>query len=148
MMFYLYIPLVLTALLTGCGQGSSSSSPTPGALQSANGQPLPAKLLDTLINDGANKPYRFQVFVNSGTFKLEGNKYEQEVYLQDFVDGIPSRRWRWKEFGTCTPSGEKLLCESGYIQNYRLELTQQGNTLVTRQNFTDPALEGSYVFGK
>jgi hypothetical protein len=133
-------------LLAACGQ--SPSDPNRHTLQGAGGNPLPAKLLDTVINDGENPPYRFETYATGGWFRLEGNRYEQEVNLQDFVDGKPSRRWRWKEFGTCTPAGQKLLCESAYVQNYRLELTQQGNKLVVEQDFTDPALKGSYVFSK
>lgn len=144
---YLYA-FLLVALLVGCGQTPPTLTPERHTLQAVNGQALPATLIDKIYEDPGVPPYRFRVIVLEGWFKLEGSQYQQEVVFRDIAEGYPTRRWIWSEFGTCVPSGEKLLCESGFYQNYRFELTQQGSKLVTQQNFTDPALEGSYVFDK
>jgi hypothetical protein len=117
-------------------------------LQSVNDKALPALLLDTIYTDPNVPPYRFTISVVKGRFDLEGNRYKQRVEFLSTAEGYSNQRWIWDEFGTCSANGEKLMCESGYIQNYRFELVKQGNTLVTQQNFSDPALEGKYVFGR
>ena len=149
MLTFVYTVLLI-ALLTGCGQTAPAPTPTPDrhTLQTVNAQALPATLIDEIYQDPGVPPYRFKVFVIEGWFKFEGSTYQQQVRFHSTAEGYPDQRWTWDEFGTCTPSGGKLLCESGFIQNYRFELTQQGNALVTRQNFTDPALEATYTFGK
>lgn len=144
---YLYILALAVALLTGCGQ-APPPPPDRHILQSVNNLALPATFVDTVLEDPGAPPYRFQVTVLEGWFKLEGNKYQQEIVLREEAEGYPTRRWIWSEFGTCAPSNDKLLCESAYIQNYRFELTQQGNLLNVRQDFTDPALIATFTFRK
>lgn len=146
MQIYLYA-FVLFALLTGCSQ-TAAPTPTPErhTLQAVNGQALPATVIDKIYEDPGVPPYRFRVIVLEGWFKLEGNKYQQEVVFRDIAEGYPTRRWIWSEFGTCTPSDGKLRCESGFYQNYRFEITLQGHTLNIQQDFTDPALQATYTF--
>lgn len=139
-----FILILIAALLIGCGQ----TLPVPGALQSVNNQPLPAKLLDTVVDDGENPPYRLEVYATGGWFRLEGNRYEQEVALRSYVDGRPAGRSRWWEFGTCAASSDKWLCESDYIQNYRFELTQTATTLTVTQDLNEDGLRASFVFKK
>lgn len=142
---YLYA-FLLIALLTSCGQTTPTPTPERHTLQAVGGQPLPATVIDKIYEDPGVPPYRFRVIVLEGWFKLEGNQYQQEVVFRDIAEGYPTRRWIWSEFGTCTPSGDKLHCESGFIQNYRFEITPQDNTLNVQQDFTDPALQATYTF--
>jgi hypothetical protein len=150
-MFHYSRFIVFAALLFTFAACSHTPSPpqTPltNTLLTVNDKALPALLLDTIYTDPGVPPYRFTLSVIKGKFDLEGNRYKQRVEFFSTAEGYPDQRWNWDEFGTCTPTGEKMLCESGYIQNYRFELVRQGNTVVTQQNFTDPALEGKYVFG-
>lgn len=142
------IMLCLTALIAACNQ-TPMPPPAPEqlALQTVNNKPLPMLLVDQIFEDPV-QPYRYRVEITDGWFKLEGDRYEQSVGFFAKVDGNPNQRWRWNEFGTCTPNGDAFRCESGFIQNYVFSLKRQGNTLITEQEFKDPTLKGTYTFGQ
>lgn len=139
----LTILLCLTALFA-CNQ--PQLPPDQYTLLTVNDKPLPMLLIDQVMQDPNSPPYRFRLEVSDGWFKLNGNQYEQSIGFYETAEGYLSRRWRWREFGTCTADGASWRCESGYIQNYVFKLTRQGNALVTEQEFKDPALKGTYSF--
>jgi hypothetical protein len=144
--FLKYTVCTATLLLViACGQTTPQVSDTY-TLKTANDKFLPVTLLDTIINEPETPPYRFTIAVVNGSLKLEGNQYTQSVRFASAVNGSVSSNTTWNEFGACTAEGEKFVCESNYIQNYRFELVKQGKTLVTKQHFGDPVLEGTYVF--
>ncbi|GEM83188.1 hypothetical protein [Meiothermus hypogaeus] len=144
--YTLWTLLCWVLLLSACNQ--TAPDQTRHSLQTVNGKTLPALLLDTVLQDPDTPPYRFRVFVTEGWFRLDGNRYEQQVRFYELAEGYPSHRFQWSEYGTCQPSGEGLRCQSAYIQNYTFELTRQGDQLVTRQQFGDPNLVGTYVFSR
>ena len=142
----IWMAAAMVVSIVGCSQ---SNTPQENFnLLTVDDKPLPAVLFDGVLEDPGAPPYRFRIEATEGYFKLEGTRYQQVVEFRSLVDGKGNAKSRWADFGTCSPSGEKFRCESGFFQNYSFDLTQQSNRLLTQQQFNDPLLRGAYVFAK